>query len=95
MSAPPTSAKKCLPAALLLQLPTHFPDLQVDAVAGDAGYGFEVFLHTVYAHLGARRVVNLRRHQTDENEENWVVRGYDDRGRPDLPLWLQPGLQWL
>lgn len=68
--------------ALLLQLAAHYPDLAIDAVAGDAGYGFEVFLHAVYQHLHARRVVNLRRHQTDQDQENWVVRGYDDRGRP-------------
>jgi hypothetical protein len=71
--------------ALLLQLPEHYPDLKVDAVAGDAGYGYDVFLHAVYDHLKARRVVNLRRHKTDENEENWVLRGYDDRGRPICP----------
>jgi len=71
--------------ALLLQLSQHYPDLQVDAVAGDAGYGFEVFLHAVYERLKARRVVNLRRHQSDENQENWVLRGYDARGRPICP----------
>ena len=36
-------------AALLLQLKSHYPDLHVDAVAGDAGLGFDAFLHTVYA----------------------------------------------
>jgi hypothetical protein len=34
-------------AALLLQLKTFYPDLRVDAVAGDAGFGFEAYLHTV------------------------------------------------
>ena len=72
-------------AALLLQLAEHYPDLQVDAVAGDAGFGFDVFLHTIYAHLQARRVVALRSHQTDENKEYWPLRGYDDRGRPICP----------
>jgi len=82
----PANQPEAIPAsALLLQLYEHYPDLQVDAVAGDAGFGFEVFLHTVYEGLQARRVVNLRRHQTDENEENWVIRGYDHRGRPICP----------
>jgi hypothetical protein len=72
-------------AALLLQLQRHYPDLKVDAVAGDAGYGFEIFLHTVYHHLHARRVVNLRSHQTDHDQKNWLLRGYDDRGRPICP----------
>jgi hypothetical protein len=72
-------------AALLLQLQKHYPDLKVDAVAGDAGFGFEIFLHTVYQHLHARRVVNLRSHQTDHDQQNWILRGYDDRGRPICP----------
>jgi hypothetical protein len=82
----PANQREEVPAsALLYQLQDHYPQLQVDAVAGDAGYGFEVFLHTVYAHLGARRVVNPRRHETDENEAQWVLRGYDDCGRPICP----------
>ena len=82
----PANQHEELPAsALLLQLDRHYPDLNVDAVAGDAGYGFEVILHTVYQHLHARRVVNLRHHQTDEDQSGWVLRGYDDRGRPICP----------
>jgi len=68
-------------AALLLQLKDHYPDLCVDAVAGDAGLGFDSFLHTVYT-LPARRVVDLRRHITDQDKSLWPTRGYDDRGRP-------------
>jgi hypothetical protein len=68
-------------AALLLQLKDHYPDLQVDAVAGDAGLGFDSLLHTVYT-LHARRVVDLRRHATDQDKSLWPTRGYDDRGRP-------------
>jgi len=33
--------------ALLLQLPIFYPDLEIDAVTGDAGLGYGVFLHTV------------------------------------------------
>ena len=69
-------------AALLLQLKSHYPDLRVDAVAGDAGLGFEAFLHTVYADLHARRVVDRRRHLTDQDQNQWATRGYDDYGRP-------------
>lgn len=72
-------------AALLLQLKSHYPDLQVDAVAGDAGLGFEAFLHTVYAHLRARRIVDRRRHLTDQDQDQWATRGYDDYGRPICP----------
>ena len=82
----PANQHEEVPAsALLRQLSEHYPDLEVDAVAGDAGYGFEVFLQTVYRHLQARRVVNFRRHQTDEDQSGWVLRGYDDRGRPICP----------
>ncbi len=78
----PANQHEDLPgAALLLQLKDHYPDLHVDAVAGDAGFGFDSFLHTVYT-LGARRVVDLRRHTTDQNKPLWPTRGYDRCGRP-------------
>jgi hypothetical protein len=35
----------------LLQLPIFYPDLEIDAVAGDAALGYDIFLHTVYAKL--------------------------------------------
>jgi hypothetical protein len=69
-------------AALLLQLRSQYPDLRVDAVAGDAGLGFEAFLHTIYAHVHARRIVDRRRHLTDQDQQHWATRGYDDYGRP-------------
>jgi hypothetical protein len=79
----PANQREEVPAAaLLLQLGEHYPDLGVDAVAGDAGLGFEVFLRTVYEHLGARRVVDLRGHECDRDEAGWVLRGYDAQGRP-------------
>jgi hypothetical protein len=78
----PANQHEDLPgAALLLQLKDRYPDLHVAAVAGDAGFGFDSFLHTVYS-LGARRVVDLRAHATDRNKPLWPTRGYDDRGRP-------------
>jgi hypothetical protein len=82
----PANQREEVPAtALLRQLPQHYPDLTVDLVAGDAGFGYDVFLQTVYDVLHARRVVNLRRHQTDQKAQNWLLRGYDDRGRPICP----------
>jgi hypothetical protein len=85
-------------SALLLQLSRFYPDpslgpsrissgqaLRLDAVAGDAGFGYNVFLHTVYT-LRAKRVVDLRAHPTDRNKAEWPVRGYDDRGRPICPF---------
>jgi hypothetical protein len=78
----PANEHEDLPAAaLLLQLKDRYPDLHVDAVAGDSGFGFDSFLHTVYT-LPARRVVDLRQHATDRNKGLWPTRGYDDRGRP-------------
>lgn len=68
--------------ALLRQLASSYPDLCVDAVAGDAGLGFEVVLQTVYHHLHARRVIDRRRHETDDDQTQWPIRGYDDHGRP-------------
>ena len=45
--------------------------------------------------LGIKRVVDLRADATDKNTDTWVMRGYDDKGRPALPLWLCPSQQWL
>jgi hypothetical protein len=72
-------------SALLQQLSLFYPDLHPYAVVGDAGFGFDVFLHTIYG-LGARRVVDLRAHDTDKDKSQWPVRGYDDRGRPVCPF---------
>jgi len=69
-------------AALLLQLKTLYPDLEVDAVAGDAGFGYEAYLHTVFADVQARRVIDRRSHKTDQDKQLWATRGYDDFGRP-------------
>jgi len=83
----PANLHEDLPAAaLLLQLPQNYPDLHIDAVAGDAAFGFDLFLHTVYAGLAARRVVDCRAHATDRDHQQWVTRGYDNRGRPVCPF---------
>ena len=72
-----------LPAtAELLALAQLYPTLHVATVAGDAGFGYERPLHTIYATLHARRVVDLRAHDTDKNRALWPTRDYDDHGRP-------------
>lgn len=82
----PANAREENPAAaLLLQLPTFYPTLQVDAVAGDAGLGYEAVLKPVYHTLHARRVIDLRAHETDKDKALWPTRGYDDKGRPICP----------
>jgi hypothetical protein len=73
-------------AALLLQLSDSYPSLRVDAVAGDAGFGYDIVLHTVYQHLHARRLIDLRAHATDRDKNLWLFRGYDDHGRPICPF---------
>ena len=83
----PANLHEDLPAAALLrQLPQDYPDLHIDAVAGDAAFGFDLFLHTVYAYLHARRVVDCRAHASDGDHQHWVTRGYDDHGRPLCPF---------
>jgi hypothetical protein len=72
--------------AQLLQLGTYYPDLKVMGVAGDAAFGCEPFLHTVYTTLLARRLVDLRAHKTDQDASTWPTRGYDDKGRPLCPF---------
>jgi hypothetical protein len=71
-------------AALLYQLACFYPDLNVAAVAADAGLGYYAFLHAIYQ-LGARRVVDLRADKSDKDRSQWTLRGYDDKGRPICP----------
>lgn len=72
-------------AALLRYLPTGYPDLNLVTVAGDASFGYDVVLRTVYQ-LGAKRVIDLRAHDTDRDKASWPIRGYDDKGRPVCPF---------
>ena len=73
-------------AALLLQLPHLYPSLNVDVLAGDAAFGVDLILSIAYHHLQARRVLDLRAHETDKDPHNWLLRGYDDKGRPLCPF---------
>ena len=82
----PANAREENPAAaLLLQLHHYYPDLHPATVAGDAGFGYDLPLHIIYAHLQARRVVDLRAHPTDQDKSQWPIRGYDSKGRPVCP----------
>lgn len=72
-------------AALLHYLPTGYPNLNLVTVAGDASFGYEVILRIVYQ-LGAKRVIDLRAHDTDRDKSLWPIRGYDDKGRPVCPF---------
>lgn len=71
-------------AALLRQVSTFYPTLHLDTTAGDAGLGYEAYLRTAYD-LGVKRVVDLRADASDKNTDTWVMRGYDDKGRPLCP----------
>jgi hypothetical protein len=82
----PANAREEVPAAALVQqLPLFYPDLQLDTFVGDAAFGYDVVLHTVYQQ-GGRRVVDLRHHPTDDDKTQWPLRGYDDKGRPICPF---------
>ena len=71
-------------AALLRQVSTFYPTLHLDTTAGDAGLGYEAYLRTAY-NLGVKRVVDLRADNSDKTTDTWVMRGYDDTGRPLCP----------
>jgi len=82
----PANAREENPAAaLLLQLSTYYPDLHPQAVAGDAGFGYDLPLKIIHQRLHARRLIDLRRHSTDRDKSLWPIRGYDDKGRPVCP----------
>jgi hypothetical protein len=71
-------------AALLRQAATFYPSLHLETTAGDAGLGYEAYLRTAHE-LGVKRVVDLRADASDKNTDSWVMRGYDDKGRPLCP----------
>lgn len=73
-------------AALLLQLHELYPSLNVDVLAGDAAFGTDAILSIAYHHLHARRVLDLRAHETDKDPDNWLLRQYDDKGNSLCPL---------
>ena len=78
----PTPARKSPFAAQLLQLSSVYPTLHIKNVVGDAAFGYSCVLRIVHKTLKARRVIDLRAHQTDRDKPQWLLRGYDDTGRP-------------
>ena len=78
----PANWREEVPATALIQQLRHsYSDLSLWGVAGDAAFGYELPLAAIYD-LGARRLVDLRAHDTDQDKSLWPLRGYDDRGRP-------------
>ena len=83
----PANAPEAPPvAAYYKQLSDWYPSLNVDVVSGDAAFGVDSILSLVHRHLQARRVIDLRAHETDKEPLNWVHRGYDDKGNPLCPF---------
>jgi hypothetical protein len=80
-----TMREEVAAAALLRQVPTYYPTLGVGDVAGDAAFGYDLVLQVVYEDLQARRLLDQRAHPSDRDTAGWVLRGYDDRGRPICP----------
>jgi len=83
----PANAPEAPPvAAYYKQLSAWYPSLNVDVVSGDAAFGVDPILSIVYRDLQARRVIDLRAHETDKEPLNWLDRGYDDKGCPLCPF---------
>lgn len=82
---PANQREENVAAALLLQLHANYPNLSVDTVAGDAGFGYERVLQVIYRDLHARRAIDLRADKSDRDKPYWLIRGYDDKGRPICP----------
>jgi len=83
----PANAPEAPPVvAYYKQLSALYPSLNVDVVSGDAAFGVDSVLSAVYHDLHARRVIDLRAHETDKALLNWIDRGYDDKGCPLCPF---------
>jgi hypothetical protein len=63
----------------------RFPALQVGEVLGDAGEGVDEVLRYVHQTLQARRLIDLKHHQSDQDPLTCLTRGYDGRGNPLCP----------
>ncbi len=83
----PANAPEAPPVvAYYKQLSDLYPSLNVAVVSGDAAFGVDSVLSAVYHDLHARRVIDLRAHETDKEPLNWLDRGYDDKGCPLCPF---------
>jgi len=69
----------------LQRLQQRFPGLKVGDVLGDAGEGVDEVLRYVHQELGARRLIDQRRHASDGDPLACLTRGYDEKGTPLCP----------
>jgi hypothetical protein len=69
----------------LQRLQQRFPELKVGEVLGDAGEGVEDVLRYVHQTLKARRLIDLKHHQSDQDPLTCLTRGYDALGTPLCP----------
>lgn len=88
LSGPFTSANRndhlqTLPGLQSLRQP--FPTLQIGEVIGDAGEGVDEVLRYVHDDLGALRLIDQRRHASDQDPLACLTRGYDEKGTPLCP----------
>lgn len=88
LSGPFTSANRndhlqTLPG--LQSLRQRFPSLRIGEVIGDAGEGVDAVLRYVHDDLGALRLIDQRRHVSDQDPLACLTRGYDEKGIPLCP----------
>jgi hypothetical protein len=66
-------------------LQQRFPQLNIGAVLGDAGEGFDQILAYVHTVLAALRLIKQRHAAIDQNPLACLTRGYDHKGTPLCP----------
>ena len=66
-------------------LQQRFPWLKIGEVLADAAAGEQTCLDAIW-NAGALRMVDIRAHQSDENPDTRLARGYDENGHPLCPF---------
>jgi hypothetical protein len=66
-------------------LQRRFPDLKIGEVTGDAGEGYDEILTFIQRNLRSLRLIDLRRHASDDDPATCLARGYDAHGIPLCP----------
>ena len=69
----------------LERIQQRFPQLKVGEVLGDAGEGMDDVLRYVHQTLKARRLIDQRHHESDQDARACLTRGYDGLGNPLCP----------
>jgi len=82
---PATCGDAALFPATFVYLQTRFPWLQVGEVLADAGACEQTCLDLIW-NAGALRMVNVCAHQSDQDPDTRLARGYDQNGYPLCPL---------